>query len=366
MLEIEVVNTYDGFLSLEGIWNNLLSKSDINIPFMTFEWMSIWWKNYGKASDLLILLIKNDGAVIGIAPLMKTRINLRGLSVKAITFIVNAHSNRAGFILIAEKKQAVHRIIDFLLKSDLVFDIILFDMVEMNSETDRNVAEVLEEIKSKHVRLPSNISPYIQIRGIYDQYLNAVSKNLKAKLNHIIRMMKETPDYRIIRYSNTDIEKAMSEVLEVSRETWQYDEGTAIASTAESTSFYSSLADVFGKKGCLELWVFKIKEQPIAFQFNLDFGNKIYCLKTGYKKEYSKLNAGKIIRRVSIENCFDGKKEEYDMLGDISSDKMRWTSLTRQHDKYYIYKSTVFGRALYFIESKVMPLARSLHTKGKM
>ena len=105
MMKVKVIDSFDGFQKLEPIWNDLLCRSDIDIPFMTFEWFSCWWQAFTGEEKPFILLVKENGRIVGIAPLMETKIRYRKfLQVKAITFIANKHTSRAGLILIEKLK----------------------------------------------------------------------------------------------------------------------------------------------------------------------------------------------------------------------------------------------------------------------
>ncbi len=67
------IDRIDCFESLEGIkpaWKELLGKSDVDVIFLTPEWLEAWWKVYGEDRELYFLLVKSDDALIGIAPLM--------------------------------------------------------------------------------------------------------------------------------------------------------------------------------------------------------------------------------------------------------------------------------------------------------
>ena len=74
MLEIEIIEDFDRFLELEPVWNKTLTKSDIDIPFLTFEWFECWWRWYENDNALFIILVKEGEEILGIAPLMIKRI----------------------------------------------------------------------------------------------------------------------------------------------------------------------------------------------------------------------------------------------------------------------------------------------------
>ncbi len=60
-------------------WNRLAG----NAPFIGWTWMSAWWKHYGTAFDLYVLIVEDDdGTVVGIAPWFLEASPARGRRIK--------------------------------------------------------------------------------------------------------------------------------------------------------------------------------------------------------------------------------------------------------------------------------------------
>src|SRR5512133_1949115 len=96
MLEVKAITAYDEFLGLKPFWNGLLAESGNDTPFLTFEWFDHWWKMFGHTARMLVLVVKDSGNMVAIAPLIQKRIFLRGLPMRAIAFMANYYSPRTG------------------------------------------------------------------------------------------------------------------------------------------------------------------------------------------------------------------------------------------------------------------------------
>ena len=66
------VEDIDCFESLRDCWNVILERNTLenNNVFLTWEWVSTWWKYFGKGRKLLILVVKDNEEILAIAPLM--------------------------------------------------------------------------------------------------------------------------------------------------------------------------------------------------------------------------------------------------------------------------------------------------------
>ena len=67
--EINVIDKWCEFESLNTRWNELLSKSDANNLFLTWEWLNCWRLSQNTTIEPIIIIIKDNSKVIGIAPL---------------------------------------------------------------------------------------------------------------------------------------------------------------------------------------------------------------------------------------------------------------------------------------------------------
>jgi len=362
MIKIEVISQLAELLKLKHEWDNLHEESDIDHPFLTFEWISCFWRSYGKDKELIILTAREGGKMVGIAPLMKTRITHRGFRFKAVTFIADYfHTSRAGFILSGNKKEALTAMIEYLRKTDSLDDVCLFPYLVKDSENEILLSDtLLNKIQKNHITIPCLVSPYIKINQSWDNYFKTRSKNFCDNFTKLNNRYKRAGNFEIIKYTDRDIEEAIQELLSVSRNTWQYDNGTAIASTEANIEFYSSFIKKAAVRGWLNLWILRKNDKPIAFVYDLVYKDKEFGIKTGYDKEYCKDSPGEYLIGNIIKKCFDDGMTEFEMLGGPNSYKLRWTTLSRAHIKYMMFGNTLYGKLLRFAELSLIPALRKI------
>lgn len=60
------------FQALEPHWDALLERCAVRTPFMTWDWVSLWWREHGNGARLCVSVVEDDrsGALVGVAPLM--------------------------------------------------------------------------------------------------------------------------------------------------------------------------------------------------------------------------------------------------------------------------------------------------------
>jgi CelD/BcsL family acetyltransferase involved in cellulose biosynthesis len=81
-------------------WNQILSHSIDNNPFLTYEWLTSWWKQYGKGRTLKLFTANGrDGATSLIAPIMYSSYKRLGLKLRKAEFVASPDSDYHTFLI---------------------------------------------------------------------------------------------------------------------------------------------------------------------------------------------------------------------------------------------------------------------------
>ncbi len=362
MIEIEAITQLNGLLGLKDEWNNLYIESNIDHPFLTFEWISCFWQSYSKNNELFVLILRDKAKILGIIPLMKTTLNHRGLRLKAATSIADYyHTSRAGFILTGNRKEALVALTEYLHNTNTFADVYLLPYIVKGSENEMLLSDVMHcETKLNYIKIPCLQSPYIKIDQSWDSYFKTRSKKFRDHFTNLNNRYKRAGYYEIIKYTNEGIEKGIEELLSISVHTWQHDYGSAIASSKSNISFYTSFIKAAAARGWLNLFILRKNSKPIAFVYDLVYKGIEYGIKIGYDKEYSKESPGEYLIGNVIKNSFAGGMTEFELMGGPNSYKMRWTSLCKEHVKYMIFGRTFCGKILRFLELSIIPWIKKI------
>jgi CelD/BcsL family acetyltransferase involved in cellulose biosynthesis len=360
IMNIELVTTHEQFKQLAPVWNETLAVSDIDIPFMTFEWFSSWWEVYGKKNDLLIFVFREAGEIVALAPLLRTKGTFMGLPVRIIGFIDNNHAARVGLIVRKEVPGLMHALLEYLRRSQYRYDLVVFNAVEKNSATERYLRNTLAAHAMPCIMAKGKDSPYIRVEGTWEDYYKSRSKNVRHKLNRIGNALKRQGPYEIADYTGKDLDRGVAEMLAISRHSWKYANKTAIISNRDNIVFFSRLANVMAVRGWFRLWVLMINNEPAAFQYALQYKGKLYGIKTDFDEKFSAVCPGKILAKHIVQRCFEEGLKEFDLLGQNESYKMEWTSLCREHFKYMAFNTNAYGMLLYQMKTKVISRLKTL------
>lgn len=106
---------FNEFQSLKDRWNACLVQSLDNNIFSTWEWLSIWWKHFGEAKKLVILLVENEKEILVIAPFVFFYVYLPWPSqFLKISFVGSPDSDYNSFVLKERNVKLLKLIFDYL------------------------------------------------------------------------------------------------------------------------------------------------------------------------------------------------------------------------------------------------------------
>lgn len=358
-MDIKRISTYDEFLKLEPVWNSLLARSDMDCPFMTFEWLKLWWESFGSGSEMLVLLLSENGSPAAIVPLMVTTMRRRGIKVRAVQFMANYFSLRSGMIMSPGSERAAGAALDWIMSSGIEYDLIWLDFIPGGSATQRGLDEHLASRGIRHRKMDGEAAPYIKLDPDWDTYTKRFSANFRSNVKRMNKAFDKAGPHENTRYSSEgSVGLAMQELLEISKNTWKFKDGTAIANDVKKVEFYTNLARLAASLKWLDIWILKLNGAPVAFIYALKYKGTVYGVKTSYHEGYRHLSAGHYILLDTIKRFIEEGFAEYDMMGNDEGYKLRFTPEVKPHYRYAVFGGTLKGKALEFIECRLIPLVK--------
>src|SRR4030042_5175051 len=89
MLFIEEIADVVRLKSLANKWNDLLSQSESDNIFLTWEWVFNWWQVYGNRKELRVLVVRDHHEdIVAIAPFyVHVQKFFNSLSVNEVRFL---------------------------------------------------------------------------------------------------------------------------------------------------------------------------------------------------------------------------------------------------------------------------------------
>ncbi|HJT19244.1 MAG TPA: GNAT family N-acetyltransferase [Nitrospira sp.] len=355
-LHVELIQDEQVFLGMELVWNRLVDEAGLDHPFIRHEWVRTWWECFKPVGALHILLVRQGGEPIAIAPLMMDRGRLYGCSMRRLRGIANVYTERFDFILTRHPKESCRAIWAFLSGNAAHWDVIELRQIPEGSKIHEHL--LLEAFEDQYLlgQWPSSQGPYVPIDRPWESYWKGLSKkhtsNLRGREKGLHRIGEVQCE---IVGSDDSLDQAIDEAFLLEAAAWKGKAGTAIMSRPERAAFYRLMLERSAQRGWTRLFFLTVNGKRIAVQLALLLEKRLYILKSGYDPHYAPFAPSLVLCDLMLREAWKEGLIEVDFLGDPERWKMEWATKTRPHSWLFIFPNRPRTRFLHRIKFKLLP-----------
>ena len=355
-MHVKVITEYSDFSALATIWNRLLDRSGIDHPFLTHEWITVWWNCFAEGATPFIMTVISGTEIIAIAPLMLTRSRLYGCSVRHLRAIANVYTERFDLLLGERPHEACELLWTYLKAHADEWDVLELRQLPCDSSALEHLTPLIEADRYPLGRWPSNEAPYVAIRQPWDAYYQSLKKAHRSNLrNHRRQLERQGPVVLDVVAIDDRWEADMEDALKLEAVTWKVAEGTSLRSRWESDMFYRLMLQRAAQLGWLHMCFLKVGPVRIAVRISLRYRNKLFMLKSGYDEAYHRYSPGQVLTELLLREAWEQKLDEVDFLGDDERWKLSWATDRRSHSWLFAFPNRMKSRLLHGMKFRVIP-----------
>lgn len=359
---VETITDYSSFLDLEPVWDRLVEEAGIDHPFLTHEWVRIWWECFGAGKQLHILVVTAGGEPVAIAPLMLTHVRMYGCRIRRLQFISNVHTQRADVIIARWPKEAYQAIWDCLADQMAQWDVLKLSQVPAGSITLEELPR-LAAGEGFQIGLWGPVSsPYLPLRGTWNSYCESLDSKHRSNLRNRLKRLSRLGQVGLEEVSSGEqLDSDLEEGLRIEAAAWKGKAGTAIRCCPELHHFYTKFARIAAQRGWLRLQFLTVDGRRIAFHYSLCYKNSLFLLKPGYDPDYAPYSPSNLLCYLVLRDAFEEGLSNYEFLGTADEWKLRWTRVTKPHSWLFVFSNALRARILYSAKFRIAPHLKRLY-----
>jgi CelD/BcsL family acetyltransferase involved in cellulose biosynthesis len=339
-VRVERIDSRAELLQLREVWNALLRRSDVQHPFLTWEFVTTWWDVYHEGQRLCVLVARDlDGTIVGVAPLKIRTRRLLGLRLRTLGCLGDGSDvivDRLGFITAPHcVDDVVHAFVAWMLAADDVDGLDLTPLAEDVPSTA--TAARLLRAGGAEIRTRESICPAARLPPTWAGFLESRSRNYRKKFREFER--RTAVEYgAVVRQSGSVGEAAadLEDLAVLHRRRW-LDASRAFQSEAYLT-FHRRLAVTFLEQGWLRMFVLDTPRGPIAALYCLAFGDGYYYYQSGRDPAYAKHRVGLVLMQHALRKAVEEGACLFDFLRGQEPYKYTWADIDRPNVRIRYWK----------------------------
>ena len=300
------------FDSLRSDWDLLAERSD-NV-FATHEWLSTWWRHFGRNRRLLLTAVRDgDGELVAILPLYVATAR----PVRVVRQIGHGATDQLGPICaVADRDRAMAAMHQFLTEvTDTRWGLAIAD--DLPPAARPTGARLL-------ARSPTHVVSLENVTG--KEWLDSRSSNLRTQLARNWRGLERTGS---ISFRTADepgrLEDDVDLLIDLHHRHWTRRGGSRAFTGREA--FHHDLAQTFLDRGWLRLRFLEVDGIAVAAVQSFRFAGVESHYQGGRDPAFDQHSVGLLLHRHAIEACADEGVREYRFLRGDESYKRRFADL---------------------------------------
>lgn len=134
--------------------------------------------------------------------------------------------------------------------------------------------------------------------SFWESYSNKFRKGLQKKL----RKAEEQGELRLVCATTAEqLPAAFEDFLTIEDSGWKGEGGTSIKKQPRKLAYYQYLLKEYGERGLCQINILYLNDTPIAAQFGVRVGRRLFLLKIGFREDYAAVSPGYLVLYKLVE-----------------------------------------------------------------
>lgn len=311
-MQLEVYRDISGFDTLAGEWNALLHRSVTDTIFLTHEWQHTWWQCFADERELLMLAVREQKELIGIAPFYVQF----GPDEKRVIQLIGG-TDISDYLDVIAPLEHRGRVYETVLNF-LTAEFLDWDALDLHCVPETSPLEPLHKAAARHglnvdCQL-EDVCPIVSLPDTWDAYLDALDGKQRHELRRKIRRAEGRA--RVDWYLTSDRESLGQDVedfFELHR--MSSPDKDDFMSAPAMQRFFHEMAKFCLENGWLELSFILVNDEKAASMLCFSYNNETLVYNSGYDpQKYAYLSPGIVLLCYHVQHSIDKGRAAFDFL----------------------------------------------------
>ena len=273
-------------------------------PFVLPGWMEAWWGAFGAGYEPLVLVVREDAEVIGVA----------ALKLKdGVASIIGDNSvcDYLDFITAPGKEDDFSReLLNYL--PGIGIKSIVLETLRPDSIAGHNVVDEARRLNKSVTCSQIGVSFEMELPSTWEGYLGSLESKQRRDVKRKMRQLETVAEVRfsVLRDSQAgeaELNSFFAMMADSRRDKAEF-------MTPEMRAYFENLAHAMSAYGVLRLAFLDVGVARVAGILYFEYNDRIYLYNSGYMPQYADMNAGLVSKLYCIRQAIEDHRKVFDFL----------------------------------------------------
>lgn len=286
-------------------WNRLLTSSVVNVPFLTWQWQTIWGEHFCPPRNLRLFVVEDgSGEPVAVLPLMVV-----GEGMLQFVGGVDISDYLDIIVCRGREEEAWKALLAALAEGDWA----ALDLHSIPSLSPTlNLLPSLARAHGFRVSVErEERCPLLDLPADWEAYLAGLDSKARHELRRKLRRCEQSyPGARIRLVTETELPAALDAFFVLHRKS---STGKARFMDGRMEAFFRTAAAAFAQRGWLQLWMLET-EHPLAAVLCFDYAEAVSLYNSGFEPEARAASPGIVLIAGVLRETIGRRRQRFDFL----------------------------------------------------
>ena len=314
------------FARLGAEWGDLFRRANPENIFLSFGWMSTWWKHFGKGHLALIAVRDSAERLVAIGPFYIAR-SSGGLGARRLGFLADERVGSDYLTILADARfgaAAVQEIAHLLFAHHR-----LWDYIELRDTPDsRLTAALTARLLSGGMRVVETtrrVCRYIPLPPTFEKYLAGIGSGTRSNYRRRWRALQHEHQAECVAVSSpNELERHFPELIALHRMRFEQRGAESAFLAPGVPEFHLEAMRVLAAQGFVRLFLLKAGGEAVAALYGFSVGQTFQFYQCGMHPGWVRYGLGQVLIGNALEQTIAGGRATFDFLRGDESYKSDW------------------------------------------
>lgn len=320
------------FQRLGAEWNALFSRAGNENVFLSFGWMSTWWKHFGKGKLAVVAIRDESGRLVAVAPFYVAR-SQAGLGARRLGFLADRHVGSDYLDVLSDPAfhdlavQEIARVI-FAHRVD-------WDYIELCDTGDSPLAAALPaRLESGGMRTSQTerrVCYFIPLPDTFDQFLASLGTSLRCNYRRRWKILQREHQGTCLAVSSAaEVARHFPKLMELHRMRFEQRAADSAFLAHGVPEFHLDAMRELAAQGLVRLILLQAGGETVSAIYGFSVGTTFQFYQCGMHTGWMRHGVGQVLIGNAIEQALSAGHTTFDFLRGDESYKTQWTSRSRE------------------------------------